>query len=106
MGYLYLATAIVSEVIATLSLRASEGSKVGFLAIVVVGYVAAFALLSFALRRGVPLPVAYAVWAAVGVFAISLLSIPVFGESLGLVQVAGLVLIVGGVVLLEVGGPH
>ena len=92
---------------ATLSLRAAEGwSKPGYLIIVVVGYVAAFVLLSFALQRGVALAVAYALWAAAGVSAVSLLSIPVFGESLGGVQVIGLVLIVGGVLLLEVGGSH
>lgn len=107
MGYLFLAAAIITEVIATLALRASDGwSKLGYGAIVVVGYVAAFALLSLALERGVPLAVAYALWAAIGVAAISMLSIPLFGESLGPLQVAGLVLIIGGVALLELGGAH
>lgn len=92
---------------ATLALRASEGwSKLGFVGIVVVGYVAAFALLSLALQRGVALAVAYALWAAAGVSAVSLLSVPVFGESLGPVQVVGLVLVIGGVVLLQLGGSH
>lgn len=105
MGYVFLAGAIVSEVVATLSLRASEGfSKLGFAAVVVVGYVAAFVLLSLTLTRGVPLGVAYGIWAAVGVAAVAVLSIPLFGEGLSMVQVGGLVLVVLGVVALEVGG--
>jgi small multidrug resistance pump len=59
-GYVLLAGAIVTEVIATLSLRASEGfSKPLHLVPVVVGYLAAFTALSLALERGLPLPVAY-----------------------------------------------
>ncbi|MDQ3714932.1 MAG: SMR family transporter [Actinomycetota bacterium] len=107
MGYLFLAGAIASEVIATLSLRASEGfSKLGFAAVVVVGYVAAFVLLSMTLTRGVPLGVAYGIWAAVGVAAVAVLSIPLFGEALSVTQVGGLVLVVLGVVALEAGGNH
>ncbi|MDQ4039948.1 MAG: SMR family transporter [Actinomycetota bacterium] len=107
MGYLFLAGAIASEVVATLSLRASEGfSKLGFAAVVVVGYVVAFVLLSFTLTRGVPLGVAYGIWAAVGVAAVAVLSIPLFGEGLSPIQVGGLVLVVLGVVALEAGGSH
>ncbi|MBA3278945.1 MAG: QacE family quaternary ammonium compound efflux SMR transporter [Geodermatophilaceae bacterium] len=107
MGYLFLAGAIASEVIATLSLRASEGfSKLGYTAVVVVGYVAAFVLLSMTLTRGVPLGVAYGIWAAVGVAAVAVLSIPLFDEGLSVTQVGGLVLVVLGVVALEAGGNH
>ncbi|MGH2940918.1 MAG: DMT family transporter [Solirubrobacterales bacterium] len=105
MSYVFLAAAVISEVVATLSLRASEGlSKAGFVVIVAVGYIVAFALLSAALSRGIPVSIAYALWAAAGVSLVSLLSVPVFGESLGMVQIGGLLLIVGGVVLVEMGG--
>lgn len=107
MGYLFLAGAIASEVVATLCLRASEGfSKLGFAVVVVVGYVAAFVLLSQTLTRGVPLGIAYGIWAAVGVAAVAVLSIPLFGEGLSAIQVAGLVLVVLGVIALEAGGSH
>ncbi len=107
MGYVFLAGAIASEVVATLSLRASEGfSRLGFAAVVVVGYVVAFVLLSLTLTRGVPLGVAYGIWAAVGVAAVAVLSIPLFGEGLSAIQVGGLVLVVVGVVALEAGGSH
>lgn len=105
MGYVFLAGAIAAEIVATLSLRASEGfSKIGLTAVVVVGYVVAFLLLSQALTRDVPLGVAYGIWAAVGVAAVAVLSIPLFGESLTLTQVGGLALIIVGVVALEAGG--
>jgi small multidrug resistance pump len=107
MGYLLLAGAIVAEIVATLSLRASEGlSRIGFVIVVAVGYLTAFVLLSQALTRGVPLGVAYGVWAAVGVAAVAVLSIPLFGESLSPIQVGGLVLVIVGVVALEAGRAH
>ncbi|MDQ3734231.1 MAG: SMR family transporter [Actinomycetota bacterium] len=107
MGYVFLAGAIASEVVATLSLRASEGfSKLGFAFVVVVGYVVAFFLLSLTLTRGVPLGIAYGIWAAVGVAAVAVLSIPLFDEGLSAIQVGGLVLVVLGVIALEAGGSH
>ena len=107
MGYVFLAGAIFVEVAATLSLRASDGfSKAPYAIVVVVGYIAAFAFLTMALERGLPLGIAYGIWAAVGVAAVAVLSVPIFGESLTAVQVGGLVLVVFGVVALEAGGAH
>lgn len=107
MAYLFLSFAIVAEVGATLSLRASEGfSKPLFGLLVVVGYIAAFAFLSAALQRDLPLGVAYGIWAAAGVSAVAILSVPLFGESLSAIQLGGLSLIVAGVVAVEMGGAH
>ena len=107
MGYAFLAAAIVSEVGATLSLRASEGfSKVPYDIAVATGYITAFIMLSLALQRGLALGVAYGIWAAVGVAAVAVLSVPLFGESLSAIQVSGLALVILGVVALEVGGAH
>jgi len=104
MGFVFLIGAIASEVIATMSLRASEGfSKWPFTVLVAVGYVAAFVLLSSALERGLALGVAYGIWAAAGVTAVAILSIPIFGESLTAVQFAGIGLVVAGVLALELG---
>lgn len=105
MGYVFLAGAIAAEIVATLSLRASEGfTKLGLSAVVVIGYVLAFFLLSQALTRNVPLGIAYGIWAAVGVAAVAVLSIPLFGETLTPTQIGGLALIIAGVVALEAGG--
>ncbi len=107
MGYVLLAGAIAAEVLATLSLRASEGlTRLGFVVVVVVGYLAAFGLLSQVLTRGVPLGVAYGIWAAIGVAAVAVLSVPLFGESLSAVQIGGLALVIVGIVALEAGGAH
>jgi len=107
LPYLFLVAAILSEVVATISLRASENlSKYGFVAVVIIGYVSAFLLLNQALVKGIPLGVAYGIWAASGVALVALLSIPIFGESLTLIQVAGLVLVLTGVLALEMGGTH
>lgn len=106
MGYLYLAAAIVSEVIGTSFLKYASGPKNYWWAyiIVVVGYVLSFFLLSLTLRSGVPLGIAYAIWAGVGVVAVAVISWLVFHESLTWQQIVGMVLVVGGVGLLELGG--
>lgn len=107
MAYVFLLGAIAFEVTATMSLRASDGfSKLGFTAVVIVGYIAAFVLLSGALQRGMPLGVAYGVWAAAGVAAVAVLSIPVFGESLTLIQGGGIALVAAGVLAIEMGAAH
>jgi small multidrug resistance pump len=102
-----LGGAIFSEVLATLSLRASDGfSKWPYGVVVVVGYLVAFGLLSAALQRDVPLGIAYGIWAAAGVAAVALLSVPLFGETLSAVQLFGIVLVIGGVLALELGKSH
>lgn len=107
MGYVFLAGAICAEVVATMSLRASGGfSKPGPTLLVAIGYITAFVLLSFALQRGIPLGVAYGVWAAVGVAAVALLSVPIFGETLTVIQLSGLAMVIAGVLALETGGAH
>lgn len=106
MGYVFLAIAIVGEVVATIFLKFTAGEKAQWwaYAIVGVGYVVAFAMLSRSLAAGVPLGIAYGIWAAVGVVLVALVSWVLFQESLTWVQLLGMALVVGGVVLLEVGG--
>lgn len=108
MGYLFLALAIIGEVIATTFLKFTSGERAVWWAypIVVGGYVFAFFMLSLTLSRGVPLGIAYALWAGIGVVLVALISWLVFHESLTWLQLAGMVLVIGGVVLLELGGRH
>jgi small multidrug resistance pump len=105
MGYLYLAAAIVSEVVATSFLKYASGPKNVWWAYIIVGvgYVLSFILLSITLRAGVPLGIAYAIWAGVGVVAVAVISWVVFHESLTWQQIVGMVLVIGGVGLLELG---
>ena len=108
MGYLFLAIAIVGEVIATTFLKFTSGERAVWWAypIVGVGYTLAFAMLSLSLSRGVPLGIAYAIWAGVGVVLVAIISWLAFGETLTLMQLAGIALVVGGVALIELGGKH
>ena len=100
--WLLLAAAVVSEVAASLSLKAALDEP-GWYALVVTGYVAAFVLLAAVLRRGTPVGVAYGVWAALGVTLTALGAAVVFGEDLSPVMLAGIVLVVAGVLCVEIG---
>ncbi|WP_226467798.1 DMT family transporter [Luteimonas panaciterrae] len=101
-GYLYLAAAIVAEVVATSALKSSEGfTRLGPSAVVVIGYGIAFWCLSMVLRT-VPIGVAYAIWSGVGIALIALIGWIVFKQSLDLAALVGIGLIVTGVVVLQV----
>ena len=108
MGFVFLALAIAGEVIATTFLKFTSGERQVWWAypIVVVGYVFAFVMLSLTLSRGVPLGIAYALWAGIGVVLVALISWLVFHESLTWVQLVGMGLVVAGVILLELGAKH
>jgi len=108
MGYIFLAVAIIGEVIATSFLKLTSGEKSVWWAYpaVIVGYILAFSMLSLALGKGIPLGIAYAIWAGVGVVAVAIISWLVFHEPLSPLQIAGIVLVIGGVTLLELGGKH
>ncbi|KQS66696.1 multidrug efflux SMR transporter [Modestobacter sp. Leaf380] len=106
MGYLFLVLAIVAEVSATLSLRmASRGSRRWYVP-VVVGYVVAFGLLALVLREGIGLGVAYGIWAASGVALTAVAGRVLFAEPLTRTMVAGIAVIVSGVLLIELGSAH
>ena len=97
-----LVGAIVTEVTGTLAL-AGAADHLWLYAVTLVGEGASFYLLVKVLQAGMPLGVAYGVWSALGVAATAVLSAVVFGERFTAVMVLGLALIVGGVVLIEVG---
>jgi small multidrug resistance pump len=102
MPWLYLAVAIVSEVIATSALKASnEFTRLWPSVVVVAGYVSAFYFLSLTLKT-IPVGVAYAVWSGVGIVLISLIAWGLYGQTLDLPAIAGMVLIIAGVVVLNV----
>ena len=72
-------------------------------ALVVVGYLASFVFLTLCLRAGLPIGVAYGIWAATGVALSAILAKLIFGEALTPVMALGIMLIAGGVVLVELG---
>ncbi|WP_306463219.1 DMT family transporter [Solihabitans fulvus] len=102
--YLWLGVAIVSEIAATISLKLSESfTRLVPSIVLVVGYLVAFTALSFALKAGMAIGVAYAIWSAVGVAFVAVIGALFLGESMNLTMAGGLVLIIGGVVMLELG---
>ena len=107
MTWLLLALAIASEVTATLSLRASEGlRRKHWIPVIVVGYLAAFTLLGAILAMGMPVGVAYGVWAAAGVALTAVLGRVIFKDHFSAMMAIGVALIAVGVALIEFGGAH
>lgn len=101
MIYLYLAIAIVAEVMATSALKASHGFTRLWLSILVVaGYGCAFYFLSLTLRT-MPVGIAYAIWCAAGIFLVTLIAWVLYGQKLDWPAMLGMGLIVAGVVVLN-----
>jgi small multidrug resistance pump len=100
-----LTGAILIEVVATLSLRASDGfRKKAWLLPVIVGYLASFYLLWVSLSLGMPVGIAYGVWTACGVALVAVLARFLFSEPLTPMMAAGIALIVAGVLTIEMAG--
>lgn len=107
MTWLLLALAIASEVTATLSLRASEGfRRKRWIPVIVVGYLAAFTLLGTILAMGMPVGVAYGIWAAAGVAVTAVLGRVIFKDHFSAMMAVGVALIAIGVAMIEFGGTH
>ncbi|MFV0923472.1 QacE family quaternary ammonium compound efflux SMR transporter [Sphingomonas sp. Sph1(2015)] len=102
MNYIYLAVAIIGEVIATSFLKQSEGFTRPVPTIVMtVGYLVTFYSLSLALRT-IPTGVAYAIWSGVGIVLVATIAWIVQGQKLDAGAIAGMALIVCGVVVMNV----
>lgn len=102
MNWVYLAIAIVAEVIATSLLKSSEGfTRLWPSLAVAAGYGCAFFFLSLTLRT-IPVGVAYAVWSGVGIVLVTLIAWLVLGQKLDVAAIAGIALIAAGVVVLNV----
>lgn len=100
-GYLWLAIAIVAEVVGTSALRASEGfTRLAPALVVVTGYALAFYCLSMTLKT-MPVGIVYAIWSGVGIVLITLVAMVLYRQVPDLAAVAGLGLIVAGVVVLN-----
>ncbi|MBM9538486.1 DMT family transporter [Desulfobulbus alkaliphilus] len=100
--WIFLSVAIISEVVATSALKASDGfSRLWPSLIVVAGYGAAFFFLSLTLKT-IPVGVAYAIWAGAGIALIALISWLILGQTLDIPAIIGLLLIVAGVVVINV----
>src|SRR5699024_12588320 len=95
--------AVFAEVLGTMALRAATDQPFWTIG-VVGGYVVAFTLVGFALGEGMPIGVAYGIWAAAGVALVAIFGAALFGETLSLPAIRGIVSIVAGAVSVRGGG--
>ena len=102
--WVLLVAAIATEIAGTLALRGSDGfTKLLPSVITVAGYVASFVLLAIVLKS-LPVGIVYAIWSAVGIALVAVLGKLIFGDPVPPLAMAGMVLIVGGVVLVGASG--
>lgn len=101
-GYLFLIVAILGEVGATSALKASDGfAKLWPSVLSVLGYGVAFYFLSLTLRT-IPVGIAYGIWAGLGIVFMALIGLVAFGQKLDMPAIAGIALILGGVLTINV----
>lgn len=101
MDYLYLLIAIFSEVIATASLKSSEGfSKFYPIIIVIIGYLLSFLLLSLVLRT-IPMGIAYSYWAGLGIVCMTFMGYFFYNQKINIYSIIGIILIVCGIILIN-----
>ncbi|MGB2065783.1 MAG: DMT family transporter [Marinomonas gallaica] len=100
--WIILFVAILSEVIATSALKASEGfSKLGPSVLVVVGYALAFYFLSLTLKV-MSVGIAYAIWAGLGIVLTAIIGWLIFEQKLDTAALVGMGLILLGVIVINV----
>lgn len=101
-GYIYLAIAIAAEVIATTSMKALAGfSRPLPLLLVIVGYSLSFWMLALVVKT-IPVGIAYAIWAGLGIVLVSVAAAFIYGQKLDLPAALGMALIIAGVVVIQV----
>lgn len=103
IAWVFLAGSIITEVIGTLCLRVAVFGSKWWSAAVGAGYIAAFTLLSFTLKAGMALSVAYGLWSAIGVAVTAIAGKVIFKERFTWIMGLGIVLIIGGVLFINFG---
>ncbi|MEH6542539.1 MAG: multidrug efflux SMR transporter [Porticoccaceae bacterium] len=102
MAYLYLAIAIIAEVIATSALKASEEfTKLIPSTIVVVGFLVALYFMTLVLRS-IPVGITYAIWSGLGIVLVGIVSFILYKEIPDTPAIIGMGLIILGVVVINV----
>ncbi len=96
-----LVVAIGSEVVATTALRMSDGfTRPLPVAVLVVGYTISLYLLSVVVRD-LSIGLTYAIWAGAGTALIAVIGVVLFDETLTLASLAGIALVIAGVILIN-----
>ncbi len=96
-----LTIAVVAEVIATSSLKATaEFTKLWPTVLVIVGYLVAFYFMTISLRV-LPVGIMYAIWAGAGIVLVSLVGWLFYKQVLDAPAIIGIGLIIAGVVMIH-----
>ncbi|AJJ62736.1 multidrug/spermidine efflux SMR transporter subunit MdtJ [Yersinia aldovae] len=101
--WIFLGLAIVAEIIGTLSMKyaSMSGEMTGHIVMYFM-ITGSYILLALAVKK-VALGVAYALWEGIGILIITVFSVLWFDESLSPLKIAGLVTLVGGIMLVKSG---
>ncbi|MCQ8189002.1 DMT family transporter [Streptomyces rugosispiralis] len=106
MGYVTLSGAILAEILATTSMKYTEGfSKLWPSLATGAGYLLSFALLAHTLKT-ISVSTAYAIWAGAGTAVIAAIGMLFLGEAMTAAKVLGVLLVIAGVVVLNLNGAH
>ncbi|RQO72982.1 QacE family quaternary ammonium compound efflux SMR transporter [Aquitalea sp. FJL05] len=100
-AWIFLSVAILSEVVATSSMKLTEGfTRLGPSLVTAIGYMISFYMLSLTLRH-VPVGVVYAIWSGVGIVLVSLVAWQLYGQKLDVPAMIGIGMIMSGVLVLN-----
>ena len=101
MHYVFLLLAVAAETIGTSALQASQQfTRLWPSVLVIVGYAISFYFMALTLRY-MPVGIVYALWSGLGIILIALIGYAVFGQKLDLPAIAGLGLIIAGIVVIQ-----
>jgi small multidrug resistance pump len=102
--WIYLLIAILTEVVGTTMMKVSQGLSRLLPSVLMFGmYVISFVFMALALKK-IEVSTTYAIWSGIGTALIAMIGIVAFRESFNIPKLAGLVLIIAGVVLLNLKG--
>ena len=102
MSYIYLAIAILCEVIGTILLPVSQNfTKILPTITLSLLYILAFYFLTYSLKS-IPIAIVYATWSGLGIFSISILSYFIYGETLQWQSIIGLFFIITGIIIVNI----
>lgn len=102
MAYLYLIIAIIAEIVATIIMKDTNGFTALWPSVfTILGYVVAFYMLSLCIQT-IPTGIIYALWSGFGIIGIAVLGWIVHKQTLDLPAIAGIVLILLGVLVIKI----
>ena len=100
-AYLFLVFAILAETVGTTALQASQQfTRFWPSVMVAVAYGLSFYLLAFALKF-MPVGIVYAIWSGLGIVFIAIIGFAVFGQRLDLPALAGMAMILAGILVIH-----